>query len=399
MPEEWTRDELMQRWRGFLAIHAEPQLGEVLHRYPESKSVYFSYYDVERHDEALAKQVLERPQTSLYAAELALAAIVAGDHRRPRGECSIHFRVRGLPKSREVAVEIRDLRAKHLGKFVAIPCLVKRVTDVRPKLQEAMFQCDRCHAVVQEPQDGRLLQEPVQCYEDQSGCGRASASTRFKLLEERSQVVDFQRLEVQEPPEHSVSGSPPLRFNGDVLDDITGKVLPGERIFLNGILRAAPKGEGLRKRSVLDIYLEVVSVDATREEEEFPLTAAEVDEIENLAKKPGIIDRLWRSIAPTLFELNVEKLGIALALFGGVPKRMQDSTNIRGDIHILLLGDPSTGKSQLLNFVREIAPRVIFASGKGASAAGLTAAVVKDEDSEGRFSLEAGALVLANGGI
>jgi replicative DNA helicase Mcm len=399
MPEEWTRDELVQRWRGFLAIHAEPQLGEVLNRYPELRSLNFTYYDIERHDEALALQVLHRPQTALYAAEIALAQMVAGDHRRPRGECKVHFRVRGLPKSREVAVEIRDLRAKHLGMLVAIPCLVKRVSDVRPRVQEAVFQCERCHAVIQEPQEGKMLQEPVQCYEDQSGCGRAAASTRFKLLEERSQVIDFQRIDIQEPPEHSVSGSPPLRFSGDAMDDLTGTVLPGERIYLNGILRAAPKGEGLRRRSILDIYLEVVSVDATREEEEFPLTPAEVEEIEALAKRPGIIERLGKSIAPTLFELDVEKLAIALALFGGVPKRMPDGTHMRGDIHILLLGDPSTGKSQLLNFVREIAPRQIFAAGKGASAAGLTAAVVKDEDSDGRFTLEAGALVLANGGI
>src|SRR3989304_1052415 len=117
MTEEWTREELVQRWGGFLAILAEPRLGRTLALYPDERSVYFNYNEIEQHDQALAEQFLERPHTALYAAELALVAIVSKDHRRPRGECMIHFRVRDLPKARSVQVEIRNLRAKHLGRF------------------------------------------------------------------------------------------------------------------------------------------------------------------------------------------------------------------------------------------------------------------------------------------
>jgi len=136
---------------------------------------------------------------------------------------------------------VRDIRSKHLGRFISVPGLVRRATDVRPKLEEAMFECERCHAVVQQPQTVKSLQEPVECYKDHGGCGRSSSSTRFKLLEDRSEVVDFQRLEVQEPPERSKTGTSPQRLNGQVYDDLTGLIWPGSRVTMNGILKAAPR--------------------------------------------------------------------------------------------------------------------------------------------------------------
>ncbi|MFB6153469.1 MAG: minichromosome maintenance protein MCM, partial [Halodesulfurarchaeum sp.] len=152
---------------------------------------------------------------------------------------------------------------------------------------------------------------------------------------------------------------------------------------------------------VADIYLEGVSIEVEDEEfEEMEITDEEKERILALADERNIYERIIDSIAPTIYGFDMAKLAIALQLFSGVTKHLPDGARIRGDIHILLVGDPGTGKSQLLQYIRHIAPRSVYTSGKGSSTAGLTAAAVRDDFGDGQqWSLEAGALVLADKGI
>ena len=167
-----------------------------------------------------------------------------------------------------------------------------------------------------------------------------------------------------------------------------------------GIIKPKSQFQGRRQKSEFDIYLYAHSIDEKiGEDEDIEPTASELMEIKELALQEDVAERIRDSISPTIFGMELEKRAIALQQFGGVTKELPDGTRIRGDIHMLMMGDPGLAKSQLLRSASRIAPRGVMATGKSTSAAGLTAAAVRDEFGEGRWSLEAGTLVLASGGI
>ena len=268
-------------------------------------------------------------------------------------------------------------------------------------LREAVFQCLRCYAILKVPQESTVFNEPQDCSKEQGGCGRAAASTAFKLLTEKSQFVDTQKLEIQESPEGLRAGAQPERLTMYVEDDITGDIAPGDRVITNGILRSQQRITRMRGKSTLfDIYLDGNSIELEEKEfEDVKINEEEMKKILELSKDSHVYETIIESIAPSIYGMNIEKEALALQLFGGVTKHMPDETRIRGDIHIMLIGDPGTAKSQLLEYISHLAPRGVYASGKSTSAAGLTAAAVRDDFGEGRWTLEAGALVLADGGI
>ena len=312
----------------------------------------------------------------------------------------LHVRINKLPDE-TARIGIRLLRAEHLGKFIAIEGLVRKATEVRPMLRQAVFQCMRCYAILKVPQESTVFIEPQECLKEQGGCGRAAASTAFKLLTEKSQFVDTQKLEIQESPEGLRAGAQPERLTMFIEDDITGNIAPGDRAIINGTLRSQQRISRMRGKSTLfDIYLEGNSIELEEKEfEDVKIDEEEMEKIVKLSKDPKVYDTIIESIAPSIYGMYIEKEALGLQLFGGVAKHMPDETRIRGDIHIMLIGDPGTAKSQLLEYISHLAPRGVYASGKSTSAAGLTAAAVRDEFGEGRWTLEAGALVLADGGI
>jgi replicative DNA helicase Mcm len=394
MPE-YSPAELVQKWEEFFdAFDYAGRILSVADAYPETRTLEVLFDEVNRFDTDFAIYFLRKPQTAIAAGEEAITRVA------PPGEepIKVHVRVKGLP--RDARIMVRDLRAIHLGRYVTVEGLVRKATEVRPKVTDAQFQCLRCGAVIRETQEGQAFREPMECYQDQSGCGRTAASTKFKLLGEASQYLDTQKIEIQEPPEILRGGEEPQRLEAYIEDDITGLITPGERVVLNGVLRSAQRGRPGAKSTIFDIFVDINSVEKERVEfEEIEITPVEIDQIREEARKPGILERVVRSISPTIIGLDKEKEALALQLFGGVPKKMPDGTRIRGDIHLILVGDPGLAKSQLLSYMATIAPRAISVSGKGTSAAGLTAAAVKDEFGEGRWTLEAGALVLADKGI
>lgn len=394
MPKEYTPEDLVAIWEDFLGGQdMRHKVNEIADFYPEVRSLYVNFSDVEVHDPDLANYTLSKPTLSIQSAEEAMRRMISHALTNPY----IHFRIKGLP--RDSRIEIRKLRAKHLETFVSVEGLVRKATEVRPRVTVAEFECMRCGARLFVEQEGMQFREPLECSKDDGGCGRGSGSTRFKLLTDKSQFIDTQKIEIQEPPEGLRGGAQPERLVGFIEDDIAGRISPGDRLIINGVLKSHQKGTQT-KSALFDLTLDINSVEYEEHEyEEIVITPEDEMKIREFARSPEILDKVVGSISPTIYGYLQEKEALALQLFGGVTKMMDDGTHIRGDIHIAMIGDPGTAKSQILRYMANLAPRGIYTSGKSSSAAGLTAAAVKDEFGEGRWTLEAGALVLADKGL
>src|SRR5881296_3329142 len=392
---EFPQDELIAKWEEFFEeMGYLSKIIAVADRYPESRSLEASFLDLNRFDTDMAIYLLRHPLNVLMAGEEAIRRLVPPGEEAPQ----IHLRINGLPRDRRV--QIRDLRAKHLGQYISVEGLVRKSTEVRPKVVGALFQCLRCGTIIKEEQDGQTFREPLECYEEQGGCKRSANATKFKLLTETSLYLDTQKIEVQESPEGLRGGEEPQRLTAYVEDDLTGRITPGQRVILNGVLRSVQRGRPGQRSTLFDIFVDVNSVEMERVEfEEIEVTEEDAHRIREIGSSPDIFRMITASIAPSLYGMQVEKEALALQLFSGVAKVMPDGRRIRGDIHLILVGDPGTGKSELLSYMSRLSPRGIYATGKAASAAGLTAAAVRDEFGEGRWTLEAGALVLADLGL
>src|SRR6058998_688573 len=367
---EYTLEELIARWEEFFSeMGLESEIIGLADRYPDERSLKVRFEDLNRFDTDMSIHLLRQPLNVITAGEEAIRRVVPPTEE----SVEIHLRVTGIP--RDSRVQIRDLRAKHLGRFIAVEGLVRKATEVRPMVVDALFQCLRCGTVIKEPQEGQAFREPMECYEDQGGCKRSANATKFKLLGEASRFTDTQKIEVQEAPEGLRGGEEPQRLTAFTEDDLTGKITPGMRAILNGILRSSQKGKPGQKSTLFDIMLDVNSIEFEQVEfEEIEVTLEDIKRIEAEAADPDIYRRIIASIAPSLYGLTTEKEALALQLFGGVPKEMPDGRRIRGDIHLLLVGDPGTGKSELLSYMSRLSPRGIYATGKAASAAGLCVA-------------------------
>ena len=364
---EFPQDELIAKWEEFFEeMGYLSKIIAVADRYPEERSLAVAFDELNRFDTDMAIYLLRHPLNVLNAGEEAIRRLV------PPGEeaALIHLRVRALPRDRRIP--IRDLRAKHLGQYIAVEGLVRKSTEVRPRVTDALFQCLRCGTIIKEPQDGQNFREPLECYEEQGGCKRSASATKFKLLTETSLYLDTQKLEIQESPEGLRGGQEPQRLTLYVEDDLTGRITPGERIVMSGILRSVQKGRPGSKSTLFDIFMDVNSVEKEQVEfEEIEVTEEDARLIREAGSSPDILRMITASIAPSMYGMHVEKEALALQLFSGVPKVMPDGRRIRGDLHVLMVGDPGVGKSELLSYMSRLSPRGIYATGKAATAAGL----------------------------
>ena len=365
---------------------------EIADNFPQKKSVNVDYSDINAYNIDFAMFLLEYPDRCIKEAKNVVMNLVPNISRP--GE-SINVRIFNLP--RDATVEIRNLRADHLTKLIAVEGLARKVTTVKPRMTAALFTCARCGSEMWVDQPGMILREPMMCNNPEGGCNKAGV--RFLLNDKESMYIDTQKIEIQESPEGLRGGAQPERLSGYVEDDLAGLVTAGNRITLNGILRSVEKTDR-DKTTVFETYLDVISVEFEQHEyDEILITEEDEEEILRMSKDPKLYDNIVMSISPTIYGLDEVKRAIALQLFGGCHKEMDDGTVMRGDMHILLMGDPGVAKSQLLRYMSSLAPRGIYASGKSASAAGLTAAAVRDDFGDGRWTLEAGALVLADKGL
>jgi len=349
------------------------------------KCVQVSFQELVSFSPELSEQLLHNPEEVLAILELALEETGLITNAR--------VRISDMPETQ--AIRIRNLRAKHLSKFITIEGIVRQASEVRPKVTNAKFECPSCGTILSVLQLDESFREPVRC-----GCGRKGS---FKLISK--EMVDAQRLVVEESSENLVGGEQPRRLNVFLKEDLVdpsmeGKTTPGSKIKVIGVLKEIPIPTKTGKMSTrFEIAIEANNV-IPLEEVYDDLDISEEDErqIKELAADPNLYTKLKDSIAPSVFGHDEIKEALVLQLFSGVKKIRSDGTSGRGDMHILLVGDPGVAKSVLLKFISTIAPKARYLSGKATTSAGLTATVVKDEFMRS-WSLEAGAMVLANKGI
>ncbi|RLF15559.1 MAG: Minichromosome maintenance protein MCM [Thermoprotei archaeon] len=344
------------------------------------RSLIIDFPDLMAYDRSLATSLLESPSEYIPALDRAITEVVKLDDMEYASSVTFHARLRALPET----VPLRELRAEHIGKLVMIEGILTRASPVRQLLTEAVYQIGdkEGYLRIESPLEQVVLPGPKK---------------KVKLLLDRCKFIDWQKLTVQEKPEDLPPGQLPRSVDVIVTDDLVDKARPGDRVSVIGIVKVHQ--ERPSSPASFSIYIEANNIEVSESGlEGVEITPEDEKKILELAKDPDIHKKIIRSIAPSIYGNEDIKEAIAYQLFGGVPKVYPDGVKVRGDIHILLIGDPGTAKSQLLKYVARLAPRGIYTSGKGSTAAGLTAAVVRDKTS-GEFYLEAGALVLSDKGI
>ncbi|QSX00907.1 minichromosome maintenance protein MCM [Haloterrigena alkaliphila] len=382
--------ELVDSFEQFFRNYYDNEIKQLAQRYPnEQRSLHIDWQDLYRFDPDLADDFLNQPEQLQRYAEEALRLY---DLPIDVSLGQAHVRIRNLPETE--SPEIREIRARDMNSLVQARGIVRKATDVRPKIEEAAFECQLCGTLTRVPQSSGDFQEPHEC----QGCERQGP---FRVNFDQSEFVDSQKLRIQESPEGLRGGETPQSLDIHVEDDITGEVTPGDHVSATGVLRLEQQGDQQEKSPVFDFYMEGVSVEIDEEQfEDMDITDEDKEEIVRLSSSQDIYEQMVASIAPSIYGYDQEKLAMILQLFSGVTKQLPDGSRIRGDLHMLLIGDPGTGKSQMLSYIQNIAPRAVYTSGKGSSSAGLTAAAVRDDFGDGQqWTLEAGALVLADQGI
>jgi len=342
-------------------------------------------------DQALAEQLLAKPEEYLpHAAKGAHEQLRIEDVEYAEKVEKLVVRVVKLLGKEQ----LRRLGSKNMSKLVMVEGIVVRATPVRPMVQVAAFKCKRCGTMNYIDQTGQFLKAPGLCLA--VDCGKDGP---FEFSQEDSTFIDSQDLRLQEKPEDLPPGQLPrvlaCKLIGDEIVDIAR---PGDHVSIVGIVRAfAPSLMGMGKLRTFILQLDANSTEVLgKEPETSPPTPEEEAQIRELSKDPYVHKKIMSSIAPSIFGNEHLKEAVMYLIFGGVSRSLPD-VNIRGEINALIIGDPGTAKSQMLQYVSRLAPRGLYTSGRGTTAAGLTAAVVREKG--GSMSLEAGALVLADKGI
>jgi len=359
----------------------------------DATSLILDFNDLLIVDSVLAEGLLEKPEEFLeYGNNAAFDQLQIQDpeYAEKIKEQGVKVRIRGIP----FKTPLRKLSSDHIGKLALLEGIVIRATNVRPLVTKAIFKCNRCEETQEVSQSGNFLTSPSKCTNP-----LCKNTNYFEFVEKESEFVDSQEIRIQEYPEELPPGQTPrsldIQLVGKALVDLAR---PGDRIYVVGIIRAETKSvPRTGKLRAFSLYIDANYIDSTgRELESLNISTEEEQQILELSKDPLVHDKIIHSIAPSVYGYEHIKEAIMYLLFGGVPKFLPD-ISIRGELNILLVGDPGTAKSQLLRYIPRIAPRGLYTSGRGTTAAGLTAAVLST--TTGGMTLEAGALVLADRGI
>lgn len=353
-------------------------------------SLIVEFEDILAFDQNLADALLEKPEQYLTHADKAAQEQLKIEASEYAEKNQVTVRIVNLP----VKLPLRKLGAAYIGKLVMVEGIVVRATPVRPMVTQAAFKCRGCDTITFIDQTGPFLRAPLLC--SNPSCRRKGP---FDFIQEESVFVDSQDIRLQERPEDLPPGQLPRTLHVKLIgSEIVDVARPGDHVSVVGILRAAaPTMPRVGKLRTFTLHLDANSVEVLGKEPETTTISPEDEaRILELAKDPWIHRKIISSIAPSIYGYEHIKEAVMYLLFGGVSKNLPD-ISIRGELNILLVGDPGTAKSQLLQYVARIAPRGLYTSGRGTTAAGLTAAVIREKG--GGMSLEAGALVLADKGI
>jgi len=310
------------------------------------------------------------------------------DYERIHSE--IHVRISDLP----VHYTLRQLRQTHLNCLVRVSGVVTRRSGVFPQLKYVKFDCGKCHTTLGPFQQESNVEVRI------SYCQNCQSRGPFTLNSEKTVYRNYQKLTLQESPGTVPAGRLPRHREVILLWDLIDKAKPGEEIEVTGVYRNNYDAQ-LNNRNGFPVFATILEANNIIKSHDqlagFRLTEDDEHQIRALSRDPQIVDKIIASMAPSIYGHTDVKTAVALSLFGGVSKVAQGKHHIRGDINVLLLGDPGTAKSQVLKYVEKTAHRAVFATGQGASAVGLTASVRRDPLTS-EWTLEGGALVLADRG-
>ena len=354
----------------------------------EGKSLVVDFGDLVKYNNDLANRVLLEPDSSLASFKIAAFETMRSENAlyADRVKRELTVRLRALPDM----VPLRKVDTSHIDHMIAISGMVVRTSELRPMMTEAAWVCPSGHLTYQE-QDDLALKRPPKC----ELCGEIR---NFELDRRHSRFIDFQVVRVQELPEELPPGQLPQFFDVNVEGDIVNTARPGDRVVMTGVLRAVPDYSlGQVKTRLFRSQIDCNQVEVKgKEPDQVVLSKEDEDLIKKIASTPDAYERLVNSIAPVILGHQSEKEAILLLLAGGSVTVLPDGTKLRGDINCLFVGDPGTGKSEMLKFASQVAPRGLYASGRGTTAAGLSAAVIREKNV---LMLEAGVVVLADLGI
>src|SRR5574342_529445 len=309
----------------------------------------------------------------------------------------VRVRIANYPAQRS----LREINAEIIGKMTSVSGMVVRSSEIKPLAKELIYICPEGHRTKRVQEKGLEFSEPLKC--DNGKCTHKD----LELSPEESRFIDFQMVRLQELPEDLPPGQLPHYVDVTVLQDLVDNARPGDRIILTGIVRIeqehipSMRGKsGIYRLRIQGNNIEFLGGRGTktsRSTEREEISPDEEKIIKSLGKNTDIYDRLIASFAPHISGQDIIKESILLLMVGAMQRVMNDGSKIRGDINVFLVGDPGTAKSEMLKFCARIAPRGLYTSGRGSTAAGLTAAVVRDKI--GIMMLEAGAVVLGDQGL
>jgi len=386
------RDQLLQRW----------------HKGEFWLEIDFSH--LHEYDPKLLALLTERPMEYLPLFEEAIREALEKltfDLKDSEREKLPDFQL--LVRSDQVPQQLRAVNADHVNKLIKVPGIVISASRIQSKAVNIVCKCTKCSAkktiACSSGLQGAVL--PTQC--DQNGAvilaGQGCGPNSYVVMADECSYVDQQNFKLQEAPEMVPTGEMPRNLLLSADRSLVDRVAPGTRVSVLGVVslfNSGKSGGGRGGQGVRSMYLKVVGLKVESEgagRERALFTPDEEQRFVEMANDPLIYAKLCDSIAPSISGdyTNDIKKAIACLLMGGSRKVLPDGMRLRGDINVLLLGDPSTAKSQFLKFVEKVAPVGVYTSGKGSSAAGLTASVTRD--ARGEYYLEGGAMVLADGGV
>ncbi len=377
--------EQIEKFKEFIEINYSGLLKDIIKK--GRRGFIIDFNELSKFDPDLAEQLLSDPEDTLKAAELSISQFDLPDMAK------IRVRTRNLPSSERIS--IKNIRSEHLGKLITLDGIVRQASDVRPQVVSAKFECPSCGNNISILQIDTRFKEPVRC-----SCGRRG---KFRLVSK--DLVDAQRLVLEESPEGLEGGEQPKRISVFLKEDLVEPIMekkttPGSLVRVVGIIKEVPVFLKTGAQSIrFDLMVESNFIEPVEETfDDMEISKEDEERILNLAKDPEVYEKLASSIAPSIFGHEPIKEALVLQLMGGVRKVREDGTRVKGDIHVLLVGDPGAAKSTFLTYIAYSAPKARYVAGRGSSGAGLTASVVKDEFLRG-WALEAGALVLANKGF
>ncbi|XP_042092641.1 DNA replication licensing factor MCM2 isoform X2 [Ovis aries] len=400
---EWVsmagpRLEIHHRFKNFLRTHVDGRGHNVFKERisdmckENRESLVVNYEDLAAREHVLAYFLPEAPAELLQIFdEAALEVVLAMYPKYDRIASRIHVRISHLP----LVEELRSLRQLHLNQLIRTSGVVTSCTGVLPQLSMVKYNCNKCGFVL-----GPFCQSQNQEVKPGS-CPECQSAGPFEVNMEETIYQNYQRIRIQESPGKVAAGRLPRSKDAILLADLVDSCKPGDEIELTGIYHNNYDG-ALNTTNGFPVFATVILANHVAKKDNKvavgELTDEDVKMITSLSKDQQIGEKIFASIAPSIYGHEDIKRGLALALFGGEPKNPGGKHKVRGDINVLLCGDPGTAKSQFLKYVEKVSSRAIFTTGQGASAVGLTAYVQRHPVSR-EWTLEAGALVLADRGV